>query len=144
IRSFFKYGNRVFGLSEAVFGSLYHLEKEEPMPPSFSEEEMEALFRSVLGAVNVSMRNMALRALSYATGSVVSKIVNIRMQDLDRHMQIVKVMGKGRKERYIPYGQFAHEALEHYIEEARPRLMKKKEHQGLFVNNRGELLTDRG
>ncbi|UJF25772.1 tyrosine recombinase XerC [Planococcus sp. 107-1] len=144
IRSFFKYGNREFGLSEAAFRSLYHPKKEERLPQFFYEEEMEALFRSVQGEDNLSMRNMAILELLYATGMRVSECVNIRMQDLDRHMQIVKVMGKGRKERYIPYGQFAHEALEHYIEEARPRLMKKKEHQGLFVNNRGELLTDRG
>ncbi|GKW44883.1 tyrosine recombinase XerC [Planococcus sp. NCCP-2050] len=144
IRSFFKYGNREFGLSEAAFRSLYHPKKEERLPQFFYEEEMEALFRSVQGEDNLSMRNMAILELLYATGMRVSECVNIRMQDLDRHMQIVKVMGKGRKERYIPYGQFAYEALEHYIEEARPRLMKKKEHQGLFVNNRGELLTDRG
>lgn len=144
IRSFFKYGNREFGLSEAAFRSLYHPKKEERLPQFFYEEEMEALFRSVQGEDNLSMRNMAILELLYATGMRVSECVNIRMQDLDRHMQIVKVMGKGRKERYIPYGQFAYEALEHYIEEARPRLMKKREHQGLFVNNRGELLTDRG
>lgn len=144
IRSFFKYGNREFGLSEAAFRSLYHPKKEERLPQFFYEEEMEALFRSVQGEDNLSLRNKALLELLYATGMRVSECVNIRMQDLDRHIQIVKVMGKGRKERYIPYGQFAHEALEHYIEEARPRLMKKQDHQGLFVNSRGELLTDRG
>ncbi|MCJ1907235.1 tyrosine recombinase XerC [Planococcus ruber] len=144
IRSFFKYGNREFGLSEAAFRSLYHPKKEERLPQFFYEEEMEALFLSVQGEDKLSLRNMAILELLYATGMRVSECVNIRMQDLDRHMQIVKVMGKGRKERYIPYGQFAHEALEHYIEEARPKLMKKQDHQGLFVNNRGELLTDRG
>ncbi|CEG22469.1 Tyrosine recombinase XerC [Planococcus massiliensis] len=144
IRSFFKYGNREFGLSEAAFRSLYHPKKEERLPQFFYEEEMEALFLSVQGEDKLSLRNMAILELLYATGMRVSECINIRMQDLDRQMQIVKVMGKGRKERYIPYGQFAHEALEHYIEEARPKLMKKQDHQGLFVNNRGELLTDRG
>lgn len=59
------------------------------------------------------------------------------MKDLDRHMHIVKVLGKGRKERYIPYGQFAHDALELYIDQSRLKLMKSKEHDMLFVNSRG-------
>ncbi|MGK7378417.1 tyrosine recombinase XerC [Planococcus sp. 1R117A] len=144
IRSFFKYGNREYGLSEAAFRSLYHPKKEERLPQFFYEEEMEVLFASVQGEDNLSIRNTALLELLYATGMRVSECVSIRMQDLDRQIQIVKVMGKGRKERYIPYGQFAHDALEHYIDEVRPRLMKKQEHMGLFVNSRGEPLTDRG
>ncbi|MGO1059836.1 tyrosine recombinase XerC [Planococcus sp. FY231025] len=144
IRSFFRYGSREFGLSEAAFRSLYHPKKEERLPQFFYEEEMEVLFKSVQGEDKLSKRNTALLELLYATGMRVSECVSIRMQDLDRTMHIVKVMGKGRKERYIPYGGFAHDALEHYIEEVRPKLMKKQDHQSLFVNNRGEPVTDRG
>lgn len=144
IRSFFRYGSREFGLSEAAFRSLYHPKKEERLPQFFYEEEMEVLFKSVQGEDKLSKRNTALLELLYATGMRVNECVSIRMQDLDRTMHIVKVMGKGRKERYIPYGGFAHDALEHYIEEVRPKLMKKQDHQSLFVNNRGEPVTDRG
>lgn len=144
IRSFFKYGNREFGLSEDAFRSLYHPKKEERLPQFFYEEELMALFESVKGDDPLSIRNTALLELLYATGMRVSECVSIRMKDLDRHMQIVKVMGKGRKERYIPYGQFAHNALEQYIDEVRPKLMKNTEHDGLFVNSRGALLTARG
>lgn len=144
IRSFFRYGSREFDLSEAAFRSLYHPKKEERLPQFFYEEEMEVLFKSVQGDDKLSKRNTALLELLYATGMRVSECVSIRMQDLDRTMHIVKVMGKGRKERYIPYGGFAHDALEHYIEEVRPKLMKNQTHQSLFVNNRGEPVTDRG
>ncbi|WP_033543933.1 tyrosine recombinase XerC [Planococcus sp. CAU13] len=144
IRSFFKYGNREFGLSEEAFRSLYHPKKEDRLPQFFYEEELMALFESVKGEDNLSIRNTALLELLYATGMRVSECVSIRMKDLDRHMQIVKVMGKGRKERYIPFGQFAHNALEQYIDEVRPKLMKNTEHDALFVNNRGEGLTARG
>ena len=144
IRSFFRYANREFGLSEAPFRSLYHPKKEERLPQFFYEEELEQLFSSVQGEDNLSIRNTALLELLYATGMRVSECVSLRIRDLDWHMHIVKVMGKGRKERYIPYGQFASEALEQYIEEARPKLMKRREHDSLFVNSRGEPLTDRG
>ncbi|WP_203339432.1 tyrosine recombinase XerC [Planococcus beijingensis] len=144
IRSFFRYGNREFGLNEAAFRSLYHPKKEERLPQFFYEEELAQLFKSVVGEDKLSIRNTALLELLYATGMRVSECVSIRMGDLDQTMQIVKVMGKGRKERYIPYGQFAQDALEHYIEDSRPKLMKNQKHDHLFVNSRGEVLTDRG
>jgi len=144
IRSFFRYGNREYGLDEAAFRSLYHPKKEERLPQFFYEEELAQLFKSVLGEDKMSVRNTALLELLYATGMRVSECVSIRLNDLDQTMQIVKVMGKGRKERYIPYGQFAQDALEHYLEDARPKLMKKQEHDYLFVNSRGEAVTDRG
>lgn len=144
IRSFFRYGNREFGLNEAAFRSLFHPKKEERLPQFFYEEELAQLFKSVLGDDKLSIRNTALLELLYATGMRVSECVSIRLMDLDQTMQIVKVMGKGRKERYIPYGQFAQDALEHYLEEARPKLMKKQNHDYLFVNSRGEAVTDRG
>ncbi|EGA89522.1 tyrosine recombinase xerC [Planococcus donghaensis MPA1U2] len=144
IRSFFRYANREYGLDEAAFRSLYHPKKEERLPQFFYEEELAQLFKSVLGDDKLSIRNTALLELLYATGMRVSECVSIRLTDLDQTMQIVKVMGKGRKERYIPYGQFAQDALEHYLEDARPKLMKKQDHDYLFVNSRGEAVTDRG
>lgn len=144
IRSFFRYGNREFGLNEGAFRSLYHPKKEERLPQFFYEEELAQLFKSVLGEDKLSIRNTALLELLYATGMRVSECVSIRLGDLDQTMQIVKVMGKGRKERYIPYGQFAQDALEHYMEDARPKLMKNQSHDYLFVNSRGEAVTDRG
>lgn len=144
IRSFFRYGNREFGLDEAAFRSLFHPKKEERLPQFFYEEELAQLFKSAQGEDNLSIRNTALLELLYATGMRVSECVAIRLVDLDQTMQIVKVMGKGRKERYIPYGHFAQEALEHYLDEARPKLMKKQNHDYLFVNSRGEVVTDRG
>ncbi|MGB6406573.1 MAG: tyrosine recombinase XerC [Planococcus donghaensis] len=144
IRSFFRYANREYGLDEAAFRTLYHPKKEERLPQFFYEEELAQLFKSVLGDDKLSIRNTALLELLYATGMRVSECVSIRLTDLDQTMQIVKVMGKGRKERYIPYGQFAQDALEHYLEDARPKLMKKQDHDYLFVNSRGEAVTDRG
>ncbi|WP_088006013.1 tyrosine recombinase XerC [Indiicoccus explosivorum] len=144
VRSFFKYGSREFGLNEEAFKSLHHPKKRERLPQFFYEQELEMLFESVSGNDKLSQRNLALLELLYATGMRVSECTSIRIGDLDRAMNIVKVLGKGKKERYIPYGEFAREALEHYIEEARPKLMKNTDHVYLFVNSRGEPLTDRG
>lgn len=72
-----------------------------------------------------SLRNMAILELLYATGIRVSELTSIQVKDVDFHYSIIRVMGKGRKERIIPFGQFASLAMLDYIEQARPRLMKR-------------------
>ncbi len=74
----------------------------------------------------------------------VSELTAVKMHDIDDHLGIVLVMGKGRKERYVPFGSFAQSALDAYRENSRLNLMKQKEHDMLFVNLRGDPLTDRG
>ncbi len=102
------------------------------------------LFDANTGDDLKSLRNMAILELLYATGIRVSELTSIQVKDVDFHYSIIRVMGKGRKERIIPFGQFASLAMLDYIEQARPRLMKKTNHQQLFVNMRGGELTPRG
>lgn len=144
IRSFFKFLNREFNLDDSPFRSLYHPKKEKRLPNFFYEEELSQLFDRNVGTDNKSIRNMALLELLYATGIRVSECTSIELEDLDFHYSIIRVMGKGRKERIIPFGQYAHEALRKYIEEVRPKLMKSENHNKLFVNMRGGELTPRG
>ncbi len=99
--------------------------KESRLPSFFYEEELMQLFDANVGEDLKSLRNMAILELLYATGIRVSELTSIMIEDIDFHYSIVRVMGKGRKERIIPFGQFASVALRDYIELARPRLMKK-------------------
>ena len=144
IRSFFRYLNREVDLDDAPFRSLYHPKKEERLPNFFYEEELEQLFAASSGSDDKSIRNMAILELLYATGIRVSECVSIELDQIDFYYSILRVMGKGRKERIVPFGQYAHDALLQYIKEVRPKLMKNKEHQRLFVNMRGGELTARG
>lgn len=144
VRSFFRYLNREFQLDDAPFRSLYHPKKEERLPSFFYEQELEQLFVANEGQDLKSLRNMALLELLYATGIRVSECVGLELSQLDLDYSIVRVMGKGRKERIVPFGQFAHDALTQYLEQARPMLVKQKEHKRIFVNLRGDELTDRG
>jgi integrase/recombinase XerC len=144
IRSFFKFANARYEISDIAFRSLHHPRKEERLPAFFYEEEMELLFSSCNGQDKKSLRDYALLELLYATGIRVSELTSIKMQDIDDHLGIVLVMGKGRKERYVPFGSFAQSALDSYRDKSRLALMKQKEHDMLFVNLRGDPLTDRG
>ncbi|AMO84680.1 Tyrosine recombinase XerC [Solibacillus isronensis B3W22] len=144
IRSFFRFLNREQNIDDAPFRSLYHPKKEERLPSFFYEEELKELFEKNEGDEPIQIRNMALLELLYATGMRVSECVSLELTDIDFHYNIVRVMGKGRKERIIPFGQYAHDALIRYIEQVRPTLMKKENHQKVFVNMRGGELTTRG
>lgn len=143
IRSFFRYLNREVNLDDSAFSALYHPKKEERLPSFFYEEELNVLFESTTGDDPKSMRNRALLELLYATGIRVSECVNIELSQIDFSYSLIRVMGKGRKERIVPFGQFAHEALTQYVQIARPALMKQQ-HTRLFVNMRGGELTARG
>ncbi|WIL39375.1 tyrosine recombinase XerC [Kurthia sp. YJT4] len=144
IRSFFRFLNREFQLNDASFQSLYHPKKESRLPRFFYEEELKMLFEANEGETPKEKRELAILELLYATGIRVSELTSIQLKDVDFSLSILRVMGKGRKERYVPFGQFAHEALQLYVTDARPILMKKQQHDSLFVNMRGERLTARG
>lgn len=144
IRSFFRFLNREFQLNDASFQSLYHPKKESRLPRFFYEEELKMLFEANEGETPKEKRELAILELLYATGIRVSELTSIQLKDVDFSLSILRVMGKGRKERYVPFGQFAHEALQLYVTDVRPILMKKQQHDSLFVNMRGEPLTARG
>lgn len=144
VRSFFRFANSRCGIDDTAFRLLHHPKKEERLPAFFYEEELEKLFSVCQGGQPRDVRDLALLELLYATGVRVSELTSITLPDVDLDLGIVRVMGKGRKERYIPFGSLAAEALESYIGNVRPRLMKNVRHDKLFVNLRGGALTARG
>ena len=144
VRSFYKFANARYNISDNAFRSLHHPKKEERLPAFFYEQEMQVLFSACEGNDKKSLRDKALLEMLYATGIRVSELTNIKLRDIDDHLGIVMVMGKGRKERYVPFGSFAQTALDAYLDNSRPVLLKQKEHDTLFVNLRGDPLTDGG
>ncbi|MBB4823941.1 integrase/recombinase XerC [Sporosarcina luteola] len=144
LRSFYKFANARYGVNDNAFRLLHHPKKEERLPAFFYEEEMGELLAACEKQDKKSLRDRALLELLYATGMRVSELVALKIRDIDLSLGIVLVMGKGRKERYIPFGSFALAALEAYLADSRPLLLKHRQHDALFVNMRGEPLTDRG
>lgn len=144
VRSFFKFASLRYGITDHAFKSLHHPKKQIRLPDFFYEDELKQLFAACEGTDNKSLRDNALLEMLYATGIRVSELTSICLGDIDNELGIVLVTGKGKKERYIPFGSFAADALNAYTEISRPKLMKQKEHDTLFVNLRGDPLTDRG
>lgn len=144
LRSFFRFCVREEVLTDNPF-ALTNLPKQEYRLPKFLyEEELEKLFHVEDLSTPLGQRNQAILEVLYGAGVRVSECVGITMEALDLDLDVVLVKGKGRKERYIPIGSFAHDALERYINNGRQKLFKSDENQNfLFLNYRGGHLSDR-
>lgn len=118
--------------------------KEFKLPTVLSSEEVDALLSAPKANTAFDSRDKAMLELLYATGMRVSELCSLKLQDVHLNMGFVQCIGKGNKERIIPIGKLATQALSHYINYARPILMKKKKHDFLFVNHHGECLSRQG
>lgn len=91
-----------------------------------------------------SSRNKALLELMYATGLRISEVINLEFKNIDFDDCIVRVMGKGNKERIVPINDIAIKYLKDYIDNYRPLLIKKNLNNYLFLNNHGNMMTRQG
>lgn len=117
------------------------------LPTVLSREEIEALLDTLDGDGPLAGRDRALLELMYATGVRISELIGLRVRDLDLEERLVKVRGKGAKERIVPFGGKAYAALERYLSEARPRLARgarRKETGVLFLGRGGRALSRMG
>jgi integrase/recombinase XerC len=139
LRTFFRYLCREGVLERNPARALLSPRTERRIPPHLEEHEVAALL-DVPGEGLGPARGRAILEMFYATGIRCSELVGLNLEDVDLYARMVRVLGKGRKERVVPYGQAAAAALRLYMSyraAARPRS------DALFVNKRGGRLTDR-
>ena len=106
---------------------------------------MDALFESAQGEQPLDLRNQALLEVLYGTGIRVSECANLTVDAVDFQASVLLVHGKGNKDRYVPFGSFAQDALKDYLENGRALLMTKyQKHPYVFVNHHGEQITPTG
>lgn len=145
MRSFYKFLLRERIVEDNPFSLVSIPKLEKRLPDFFYEEELSQLFNACETETALGRRNKAILELLYATGIRVGECCKIQMKDIDLSLSTVLVHGKRKKERYVPFGSFAHDALDEYIKNGRSELLKDKDDHGyLFVNFRGGPLTDRG
>jgi integrase/recombinase XerD len=112
-----------------------------PLPGTLSEEEVERLLRTPDTATVLGLRDRAMLELLYATGLRVTELVELRVDQLSMAQGVVRVLGKGSKERLVPLGEEALQWLQRYGEEARPGLAAGHGSNRLFLSRRGEGMT---
>ena len=110
--------------------------QEKYLPTSMSEDEVESLLGSPKSSIKIERRDKAMIEILYATGMRISELVNLKLTDIDFNRSVLKVFGKGSKERLVPYGEKAAEALRIYLEDR-----KKLDSKNVFLSNRGTRIT---
>ncbi|MDI3299447.1 MAG: site-specific tyrosine recombinase XerD [Bacillota bacterium] len=114
------------------------------LPRVLSVEEVDRLLAAPPAGTARGCRDRAMLELMYASGLRVSELVQLNLGDLDLEEQVVRCWGKGARERIVPVGSRALAALEAYLGWARPRLVRERRQEALFVNARGGRLTRQG
>lgn len=117
---------------------------ERKLPKVLSVAEVEALLDAPKQGGAFGLRDKAMLELLYATGLRVSELIQLDISDVHLTMGFVRCLGKGRKERIIPLGNLAIEAIGRYIERGRRELLGKNATDALFLNLRGERLSRQG
>ena len=110
------------------------------LPKSLQPSEVEALLRTPDRATPQGLRDAAMLELLYATGLRVSELIHVKLEDLVMDAGFLRTLGKGSKERIVPFGDAAREAIVAYIERGRPELVKRADPH-LFLSNRGRAMS---
>ena len=125
-----------------------HLEMpqvEQKLPRVLSIEEIDALIAAPDRSKPQGVRDIAMLELLYASGMRISELIELNIEDIHLTMGFVRVFGKGRKERIIPLGKGALNAISKYLERARYELQGKyPKTDALFISHRGKRLTRQG
>ena len=114
------------------------------LPDVLSVEEIELLLKVPDTGTPLGKRNAAMLELLYAAGLRVSELVNLKFLDVNLEACFVRVLGKGSKERVVPFGVHAKKKIEDYIKTARPSLLKDHTSRYLFVARAGKPMTRQG
>lgn len=142
IRSFFKflYNRDVIDINYSNFIKVP--KKGEKKPSFLSLAEVHELLELPDKEDDLGARDLAILELLYDTGIRLSELTNINVNDLDLKKMKLKVLGKGEKERIVPFGKYATDSLRNYLEHRQNLL--NNETQALFLNNNGKRISPRG
>ncbi|HEX9985068.1 MAG TPA: tyrosine recombinase XerC [Thermoanaerobaculia bacterium] len=142
LRSFFKFLMREGRVEMNPARSVATPKREKHLPQVMQTSEISLLIEQPDLETPLGIRDLAWMELLYASGLRISELVGIDLDDLELRSRLVKVRGKGSKERIIPFGTKAEGAIREYLK-VRETLVHNPDEQALFVNYRGERITTR-
>lgn len=126
-----------------AFSLVTGLKKEKKLPRYFEYNELEELFKVPDLRTALGQRDRLIIEMLYATGLRVGELVSVKVSDIDLGSRVILVVGKGNKERRVTYGDYCHDALKLYLSDGYLKLNKNVSDY-LFLNNNGEVITERG
>ena len=111
------------------------------LPKAITEGQIDALLAAADVNQAIGLRDRTMLELMYASGLRVSELVGLRIYQVNLSDQVLRVTGKGNKERLVPFGQAAHHWMTRYMSEARPQILKGQQTEDLFVTARGAAMS---
>ncbi|WP_143247615.1 site-specific tyrosine recombinase XerD [Agaribacterium haliotis] len=145
LKNFYKYLVRQAVLAESPAELLESPRLPKPLPKSLSEHDVEALLRAPEAAAEckdvLALRDKAMIELLYACGLRVSELCSLGVDQINLRQGVVRVTGKGSKDRLVPLGQQAEAALELYLTHARALLLGNQRSDVLFPSSRARAMT---
>ncbi len=136
IKSFYIFLVKRNFLKNSPLNDLVTPKQEKYLPESMSEAEVDKLLNSPDVANKIENRDKAMIEMLYATGMRISELVNLKLTDVDMKRCVVKVFGKGSKERLVPFGETALDSLKSYLNDREQSSSKE-----IFLSNRGKKMT---
>ena len=136
IKSFYIFLVKRNFVKNSPLNDLVTPKQEKYLPESMSEAEVDKLLNSPDVSNKIENRDKAMIEMLYATGMRISELVNLKMTDVDMKRCVVKVFGKGSKERLVPFGETALDSLRSYLNERDQSSSKE-----IFLSNRGKKMT---
>ena len=137
LRRYFRWGLREGLVRQDPTLRLDAAKQALRVPKTLSEAQVEALLGAPDTQDDLGVRDRTMLELMYASGLRVSELVDLRVLDLGLNEGVVRVLGKGAKERLVPFGEVAGWWLQRYLQQARPAMLGAKQTQDLFVTVRG-------
>ncbi len=141
MRSFYRYLVRQGKMEKNPFDVVSTPKEEKKLPEVLTERQMLDFLDRLPGDGFLHLRNKAVFEFLYATGLRISELVNLRVEDVNFREGMARVLGKGNKERIVPFNDVAGEALSRYLDAARVKFNGPVEF--LVLNNRGGKITAR-
>lgn len=143
-RRFFDYAQQQKLVLSNPFKQIKHFKEDRTLPDFMTFEDIQQFLDAIDLNTLLGQRNRVLFELFYACGLRLSELINLKIEDLDLTESVVRVIGKGSKERIVPFYDALGSELNVYLKQIRPQLLKNEKHQIVFINQNGKPLSARG
>jgi len=141
LKTFYNYLVKFGVVNKNIFDSISSPKLDKKMPEVLTENELNTFLDSLPEKRLIDLRNKAIFEFIYATGMRISEVVNLRVEDINFRDNIVRIMGKGKKERIVPFNDFSKKLVLKYMERARQEF--KIDIDYVFLNYRGKKISER-
>lgn len=141
LRGFYRYQLREARIAEDPTLNLDNPRMGRALPHTLTEQDVEFLLAAPDVSEPLGLRDRAMLELLYATGLRVSELIALQLEQINHRLGVIRVVGKGDKERLVPVGDEALHWVERYRREARPLLSDNPRQEALFLSRRGQAMT---